>query len=114
MTQQKLLEELPYKLRRLREAAGLNQLQAAKLARTHQAQISGWELGKNYPTLESMLLLAEAYGTTVAEILNQEHPKVAPPRPPSKVEMAIWIMAEIGIPPNKIEFVRGVIGGIHV
>lgn len=105
------ISEIPYRLKRLRETTGMSQVDAARVMGVVQAQVSGWECGKNLPNIEGFAKLAHAYGTTVAAILDEKEPHLAPPRPPNRVEMAMWILEAIDIPAPKVEFVRSIING---
>lgn len=103
------LTQLPGRIKRLRESAGYSQLDFAKMCGLTQAQISAYELGKSFPGLESTVSLANALGTTVTALLEESDPKTAPPRPPSKHEMAYWILEAIGIEGFPLERCRAVL-----
>ncbi len=56
-------------LRAARARASLNQGQLAKAIHTAQTNLSKWERGVSSPTVDNLLLLAKALGTTAAELL---------------------------------------------
>lgn len=105
-----LLEDLPRKLKKLRESAGLGQSELARMAGVTQAQISNYEIGKQFPGVETVVRLAAAFGITVAELIEQDSPTAAPPRPPSKEEMALWVMEGIGISRVRLDQMRYILG----
>lgn len=103
------IEELPHRLRKLREDRDLTQKQAAELCGYTQAQISTWEIGKNLPNLESLYVLAKNYGTTIADMLGEEAPICAPAKQPSPKEMAIFIIRAVGIDGFKLQRITEVL-----
>ena len=58
-------ERLGLRIRSLREAAGMNQLQLAELAGIQSSHLSRIEAGKYAVTLETVQAIAEALGMTV-------------------------------------------------
>jgi transcriptional regulator with XRE-family HTH domain len=100
------LEVLPERIKRLRESKGLPQFELARMCGLTQAQISAYEIGRSFPGLESTIKLAHAFGTTVAELIGESEPKTAPPRPPSKHEMALWVIESLGIDGFRLETIR--------
>lgn len=103
------LAELPRRIKKLREGAALSQGDLARMTGLTQAQISAYEVGRSFPGLESALALSAALGTTAAELIGQDVPRVAPPRPASKSEMAIWLLEAIGIDGFPLERCRSVL-----
>ena len=59
------------KLRKLREAAGLRQVDVAKKLNVDQAAVSKWETGETRPSRKYHQKLAKLYGCTVDELLNE-------------------------------------------
>lgn len=57
-------------LKELRLSAGLTQAQAGFRVGVIQQNISRWEKGKRRPNIDYALLLAQAYGVTVEEIIQ--------------------------------------------
>lgn len=105
-----LLEFLPQRIKNLRESAGLGQLELAKMAGITQAQVSNYEVGKQFPGLETAAKLAAAFGITVADLIGEADPKPGAPRPPRKEEMAIWVLEAIGISQVRVDQIRRVLG----
>ncbi len=105
------IHEIPYRLKRLRESSKLTQGELAKMCGMSQAQLSAYELGKHLPNLESLDLLAKALGTTIAAIIDEKEPSLAPPRKPDKDEMALWVLESIGVAGFKLDGVRRILGG---
>ena len=71
-----------------RKAAGLTQKDAARISGIPLGTIRRWEQGVNEPDTESIILLAQVYGTTTDTILGSEYaekiPGVIKTRPTSK------------------------------
>lgn len=74
-----------------------------------QAQISSYELGRTMPNLESAQKVAAALGISLQDLIGEKEPATAPPRPASKVEMALWVIEAIGIDGFKLDRVRTVL-----
>lgn len=106
-----LLELLPIRIKKLRESLGLSQTDLSRMAGCTQAQISAYERGNAYPGLETLQNLAKAFGITVSELLNEREPKPTPPRPPTKEEMALWVLEAIGISPKRRAHIKLVLEG---
>lgn len=69
-------------LRAARARANLNQSQLAAKIGMAQSNLSKWERGSSTPTVENLLLLAEALDTTAADLLsNCQHPPSLPATP---------------------------------
>lgn len=75
----------------------------------NQAQISSYEIGKNLPNLESLGVLAKQLGTTIALLVDEDEPTLAPPRNPDKWEMALFIIRTIGVDGFKLDRIRDVL-----
>lgn len=104
-----ILELLPVRIKTMREAQKLSQYELAKLAKCTQAQISYFELGKQYPGLETTVRLAAAFGCSLADFLGERDPKCAPPREPSDTEKAIWLLEKLDISKVKLDQVRHIL-----
>lgn len=89
------LSEIPTRIKRLRGNAA--QSEFALECRLTQAQVSAYELGKMLPSLDSLKRMCESRGITIAAFLEEEEMRTAPPRAPSKEEMALWIIRALGI-----------------
>ena len=55
-----------------RKAAGLTQMQAAKLLGVTDATISQWENGETRPKTNRLSKVAEIYGCTIDELLKED------------------------------------------
>jgi transcriptional regulator with XRE-family HTH domain len=106
------LDDFPIRLRKYREEQGLHQGQLAKMANVTQGQISHYELGKAFPNLESTIRIANAMGVTVASLIGETDARPAPPRPPRKEEMALFILEALGISEIKVDQVRYILGEV--
>lgn len=58
------------KFKEKRQAAGLSVLDVQKALGVSDATVYYWEAGKNKPTVEHLLKLADLYGCTVDELLK--------------------------------------------
>ena len=58
------------RLKELRTAKGLSQMQLAKLLDISQSAIAKWELGKTEPTASAIIALAEYFNETTDYILG--------------------------------------------
>lgn len=63
-------EQLGANLRRLREAAGLTQMELANRAHMDMSEISKLEHGKRDPQLSTVVRLAEALGLTAVDLIR--------------------------------------------
>lgn len=104
-----ILETLPQRLKNLRETSGMNQGELARVAGITQAQVSNYEVGKQFPGLETAMRLASAFGITVADLIGEKEPATAPPRPPTRNEMALWVIEAIGIEGFQLDRIREVL-----
>ncbi|ACT92439.1 helix-turn-helix domain-containing protein [Dyadobacter fermentans] len=60
------------RIKKYRELAGWNQHKLAKaLKKSGKAVISNWETGRNDPSLAELRLMAELFGTTVAQLVGE-------------------------------------------
>lgn len=58
-------------LRRLREAAGLTQIELSARVGVTQMALSKWETGAAVPSLGNMVRLADALDTSIDELLGR-------------------------------------------
>lgn len=63
-------ENLGFRLRKLREAQGLNQKQLAEKIGLTPCQISDYELGGRKPSIKTLEWLCEFFGVTASELLG--------------------------------------------
>ena len=59
-------------LRRLREAAGLTQVELSAMVGVTQTALSAWELGTAMPSVNNLLRLCAALDTSPAELLGRK------------------------------------------
>jgi len=100
------LTHIPKRIKLLREAAKMPQHELARMAGLTQAQISAYEVGRAFPGLESTIKLAQVLGVSVSDLLGETAPKTAPPRPPTRAEMALWVLEAMQFARPVIERVR--------
>ena len=67
------------KLREMREAANLTQKQAAERIGVVQSAVARWENRYSNPRLSKLPKIAEAYGCTVADLLDGAQEEIPPP-----------------------------------
>lgn len=67
------------KLKEMREAACLTQKQAAERIGVVQSAVARWENRYSNPRLSKLPKIAEAYGCTVADLLDGEQQETRPP-----------------------------------
>jgi transcriptional regulator with XRE-family HTH domain len=70
-----LAAEIAARLRAERARLNLTLKDAGKLSGVHFVSISRYEQGNRVPTVESLYLLAEAYGVTVGSLLPDAAPR---------------------------------------
>ena len=58
------------RLKELRIARGLSQMQLAKVLNISQSAIAKWELNKTEPTASAIILLAQYFGETTDYLLG--------------------------------------------
>jgi transcriptional regulator with XRE-family HTH domain len=63
------------RMKRLREAAGLSQPQAAVAAGVPLGTLRGWEQGRRVPSLDKAARLAQAIGVSLDEIAGLDEGK---------------------------------------
>ncbi len=105
----KSAESFGERLARLRGAAGFSQYSFAKHAEMSQSQISNYEKGRGEPTLENLKRVAVALGISVAALIGDEEPNVAPPRATTPEEMALAVLKAFGLPREKLEALESVL-----
>jgi transcriptional regulator with XRE-family HTH domain len=75
---------LALRIRQLRQAAGLSQSQAARLAGVPQATFLSWEHARRVPRLDAARDLARALGVTLDELAREEEGPAVPKKRPGK------------------------------
>lgn len=68
------------KIKELREAAGLGQVQLAKAAGVSQPSIVQWEAGSAYPRADKLPVLADILGCTIDALFG----RALGPAPPAE------------------------------
>ena len=71
-------------LRAARARANLSQMQLAQACGYGQSNISKWDRGESTPTVNQLLILAKALGTTAAELLTGC--QIAPTEPDAAIK----------------------------
>jgi transcriptional regulator with XRE-family HTH domain len=64
-------ERFADRLQRLRQAAGLTQIQLADAADSPVSSLRNWEQGRRLPQLDTAVLLAEALAVTLDELAGE-------------------------------------------
>lgn len=100
---------IPTRIKNIRKSMGLSQEAFAKACEMTQAQISAYEVGKAYPTLESALKICAAARVSITSLIEDSDACIVPVRRATKEEMAIWLMEEIGTPPVAVERIKDVL-----
>ena len=67
------------RIREHRQAAGLSQAEAARRAYVSRQTIGNWESGRTLADVQSLVLLARAFGTTVDALIGESDPNAALP-----------------------------------
>jgi transcriptional regulator with XRE-family HTH domain len=84
------------RMKRLREASGLSQPQAARAAGVPVGTLRGWEQGRRVPTLEAATRLAQAIGVSLDELAGADGDAPAKPaKPEFDVEKVVSLCDEI-------------------
>jgi len=60
------------RLKKLREKAGISQVEAAELVGVSRATYFNWESGSNYPHIKNLAKLAEIMGVTPRNLLPKK------------------------------------------
>lgn len=63
---------MKFKLKELREAAGLTQKEAAIKIGVVQSAISMWETGESFPRTELLQIIARVYNCTISKLFDTE------------------------------------------
>lgn len=58
------------KLKKLRAAANLTQIEAAEKIGVNQSTISMWENGESKPRIDMLYVIAKAYGCKASDIID--------------------------------------------
>lgn len=75
--------ELSERLAQLRRARGWSQTELAERLDVSRQAVSRWEVGTSFPSMEKLLALADAYGLSLAALLQGDD--AAPAAPPAPV-----------------------------
>lgn len=61
-------------VKKLREAAGMRQVQLAKLLGVSQSTVCSWECGRKFPSTENLMKLADIFCVSTDEVLGRSRP----------------------------------------
>ncbi len=75
-----LKEIIAANLTRLRQQAGLTQLQLAEMLNYSDKAVSKWERGESIPDLRILIRLAEIYHITLDDIVRKPHEQLVKPK----------------------------------
>ncbi len=106
------LPDVAPRLRELRRRRGLTLEAAARRAELSPAHLSRLETGRRQPSLPMLLGLARIYGTTVAELLDEQPPEREPViragrREPTSADG--WTYHQVGGPGRAMQALRLVV-----
>lgn len=79
-TTEELKDIIAANLIRLRQTAGLTQLQLAEMLNYSDKAVSKWERGESIPDLRVLIQLAQLYHITVDDIITEQPEKVVKPK----------------------------------
>lgn len=76
MSRRELLLDYPFRLhlKQLREEKKMTQKQVGNAVGLSPITVSGWEIGKSLPDIQTLPLLADLFGVTIDSLLGQESP----------------------------------------
>ena len=100
--------ELSERLAQLRRARGWSQTELAERLDVSRQAVSRWEVGTSFPSMEKLLALADAYGLSLAALLQGDE---AVPAPAEAVDPPV--PAE-PIPTARPRWIRWAAGGVAV
>lgn len=61
------------KIKDSRNKKGITQQELARKLNLSRSAVSNWEVGRNYPDLDSIVLLSDILGLTLDELLREDH-----------------------------------------
>lgn len=100
---------IPIRIRNIRKSMGLSQESFAKACGMTQAQVSAYEIGKAYPTLESALKICAAARVSITSLIEDRDAHIVPLRRATEEEMALWVIEKIGLPRPALDRVKSVL-----
>lgn len=87
----------------------LSQEDFAKACGMTQSQVSAYEIGKAYPTLESALKMCAAARVSITSLIEDSDTRTIPLRKATDEEMALWVVEKIGVPKVELDHVRDIL-----
>lgn len=103
---------IPIRIRNIRKSMRLSQEGFAKACGMTQAQVSAYEIGKAYPTLESALKICAAARVSITSLIEDRDAHITPLRRATEEEMALWVIEKIGLDKPALDRVRGMLIGL--
>lgn len=94
------------RIKKIRHSMGMSQFEFAKACHMTQAQISAYETGRAYPTLESALKICTVARVSITALIDDTDAIDLPLRKPTRPEMALWVIEEIGVRGPLLDQVR--------
>ena len=82
---------------RLRQSAGLTQLQLAEMLNYSDKAVSKWERGESIPDLRVLIQLAELYHITLDDIVSEQPEKVLKPKLNLKKKHLLVTLLSVGL-----------------
>jgi len=82
---------------RLRQSAGLTQLQLAEMLNYSDKAVSKWERGESIPDLRVLIQLAEIYHITLDDIVREQPEKVVKPKLNLKKKHLLITLLAVGL-----------------
>lgn len=64
--------EFKFKLKELREAKGLQQKELANILNVAKSTVSAWEIGRNQPSYEMLMDIAQFFDVTIEYLFGME------------------------------------------
>lgn len=92
-----LKEIIAANLTRLRQQAGLTQLQLADMLNYSDKAVSKWERGESVPDLRVLIQLAEIYHITLDDIVKEQPEKVVKPKLNLEKKHLLITMLSVGL-----------------
>lgn len=98
------------RLKKYRETNNLTQGHLARIAGITQTQVSHYENGSHLPNLETCWALANALGVSISMLVGEDKIRFAPPRRPTREELALFVLEAIEVPHDVMARIRLIIG----
>lgn len=92
-----LKEIIAVNLTRLRQQAGLTQVQLAEILNYSDKAVSKWERGESIPDLRVLIQLAELYHISLDDIVKEQPEKVVKPKLNLAKKRALIVLLSLGL-----------------